>query len=69
MYEIAFMKELDKYIMEKSILNHMAKRVTIMVDDDLDKKLRLYQAKQISKTNTAVSYSKVINDLLRKEIK
>ena len=55
--------------MEKSILNHMTKRVTIMVDDDLDKKLRLYQAKQISKTNTAVSYSKVINDLLRKEIK
>ena len=47
----------------------MAKRVTIMIDNDLDKKLRLFQAKQIQKSNAAVSYSKVINDLLRKEMK
>ena len=47
----------------------MAKRVTIMIDDDLDKKLRLVQAKLISKSNESVSYSQVINDELRKQLK
>ena len=47
----------------------MAKRVTIMIDDDLDKKLRLLQAKLISKTNESVSYSRVINNELRKQLK
>ena len=47
----------------------VAKRITIMIDDDLDKKLRLIQAKLISKTNDSVSYSQVINDELRKQLK
>ena len=47
----------------------MAKRITIMIDDDLDKKLRLIQAKLISKTNDSVSYSQVINEELRKQLK
>ena len=47
----------------------MGKRVTIMIDDDLDKKLRLLQAKLISKTNESVSYSQVINQELRKQVK
>ena len=40
-----------------------------MIDDDLDKKLRLIQAKSIQVTNGSVSYSKVINDMLRKKFK
>jgi len=32
----------------------MAKRITIMIDYDIDKKLRLIQAKQISKTNERI---------------
>lgn len=47
----------------------MAKRVTIMIDDDLDKKLRLLQAKLIQETVDSVSYSQVINDTLRKNLK
>ncbi len=47
----------------------MAKRITIMIDDDIDKKLRLIQAKQISKTNSSVSYSSVINEVLRRQLK
>jgi len=47
----------------------MAKRITIMIDDVIDKKLRLIQAKQISKTNSSVSYSSVINEVLRKQLK
>ncbi|MFB5647155.1 MAG: hypothetical protein ACE5RO_03305 [Candidatus Nitrosomaritimum yanchengensis] len=47
----------------------MAKRVTIMIDDDLDKKLRMIQSKLILDTNETVSYSQVINDTLRKATK
>jgi hypothetical protein len=48
---------------------HMAKRITIMIDEDLDKKLRMLQAKMIQNSSSAVSFSKVINDELRKGIK
>jgi len=47
----------------------MAKRTTMMIDDDIDKKLRLIQAKQISKTQSSVSYSSVINEVLRRQLK
>ncbi len=47
----------------------MAKRITIMIDDDLDKKLRLIQAKAIQSTTSSVSYSKIINETLRKKLK
>ena len=47
----------------------MSKRVTIMIDEDLDKKIRLMQAKIIQKESNHVSYSRVLNDLLRKGVK
>ena len=47
----------------------MAKRVTIMIDDELDKKLRNIQAKLIQKENTSVSYSKVINIMLKDSVR
>ncbi len=47
----------------------MSKRITIMIDDDIDKKLRVLQSKLIIKTNESVSYSKVINQELRKHLK
>jgi len=50
-------------------LGRLAKRVTIMIEDDLDKKLRWIQAKAIQNTNTSVSYSKIINETLRKKLK
>ena len=40
-----------------------------MVDDDVDKKLRIIQAKEISKTQSSVSFSRVINEMLRKQLK
>ena len=46
----------------------MSKRITIMIDDDLDKKLRQRQAKMIQQINESYSYSKTINDVLRKSI-
>jgi len=46
----------------------MAKRITIMLGDDLEKKVRSYQAKKIQKENSSYSFSKAINDVLRKSI-
>jgi len=47
----------------------MAKRVTIMLDNDLDKKLRSIQAKAIQSTTSSVSFSKAINEVLRTSLK
>ncbi|MDH3501218.1 MAG: hypothetical protein OEL69_01765 [Nitrosopumilus sp.] len=47
----------------------MSRRVTIMIDDELDKKIRLRQAKLIQQEQASFSYSKVLNDVLRKNMK
>lgn len=47
----------------------MARRITIMIDDDLLKKLHDVQAKQIKETNDSVSFSRILNEMLRKSIK
>ncbi len=47
----------------------MSKRVTIMIDEDLDKKLRLRQAKIIQQEQASCSYSRVVNDSLREVLK
>jgi len=47
----------------------MAKRITIMLDDDLVKKLHEIQAKQIKQSTKSVSFSCVVNELLRKSLK
>ena len=46
----------------------MSKRITIMIDDDLDKKLRLRQAKLITQEHSSVSFSKVLNQTIRKSL-
>ncbi|MBT3328642.1 MAG: hypothetical protein HN384_01715 [Nitrosopumilus sp.] len=46
----------------------MSKRVTIMIDDDLDKKLRMRQAKLIQQEQSSYSYSRVLNEVIRKAI-
>lgn len=47
----------------------MAKRITIMVDDNLDRELRIIQAKMIQKENKSISYSHVVNLSLKKGLK
>jgi len=46
----------------------MSKRVTITIDDDIDKKLRQRQAKMIQQKHTSYSFSKTLNELLRKAL-
>ncbi len=44
----------------------MSQKNTVVLDDDLIKKLREIQAKEIQKKLKPVSFSKVVNDALRK---
>jgi len=46
----------------------MLKRITIVLDDKLEWKLREKQAKLIKKTHKNVSFSKVVNDAIQKGI-
>jgi len=51
------------------VIEKRSKRVTIMIDNDLDKKLRLRQAKLIQQNQTSHSYSRVVNAYIRKSLK
>ncbi len=56
------------YIIKNDVHN-MSKRVTIMLDSDLDKKMRIMQAKMIQSTTSSVSFSNVLNTVLRDSLK
>lgn len=47
----------------------MKKRITIIMDCKLDKKIKVLQKKEIIKTGKSVSYSSVLNSVLRKSVK
>jgi len=47
----------------------MSKRITIMIEDDLDKKIRLLQAKELAKSMESVSFSRPLNDVICKSLK
>jgi hypothetical protein len=46
----------------------VSRRITVIFDEDIDKKIRDFQAKTIKKNNSTYSYSRAVNDLLRKVI-
>ena len=47
----------------------MLRRITIMIDDKILKKLRIKQAKLLKIENGSVSLSRVINDSLNESLK
>lgn len=47
----------------------MSRRVTVILDDDVIKKLRILQAKMIKDSNRSVSFSKVVNHTASKHFK
>jgi hypothetical protein len=47
----------------------MARRITIMLDEAIEKKLRTKQAKLITKTNSGVTFSGILNSTLRECLK
>ena len=44
----------------------MAERVTIVMNDDIVKKLRNLQAKKVKESSSTVSFSRIINEVLEK---
>jgi hypothetical protein len=48
---------------------HVAKRKTIILDDDLLKKLHEIQANKIKESAKSVSFSAVLNETVRKSLK
>lgn len=46
-----------------------ATRVTIMLNDEIKKKLHEIQAKQIQESTLSVSFSQVVNDVLDRGLK
>ena len=44
-------------------------RTSIMLDEDLQKKLRELQAKMISQSQEAVSFSHVVNEIIRRGLR
>jgi len=54
---------------EKYPICSMTKRVTIMLDDELVKKLHAIQSKQIKESTRSVRFSKVLNNTLRDGLK
>ena len=47
----------------------MRKRVTIVIDEDLDKKIRQRQVKMIQQNQIAYNFSTALNEVLRKGLK
>jgi predicted transcriptional regulator len=47
----------------------MGKRISIVLDDDLNKKLHDIQAKLIKESQKSVSFSAVLNDIVRTGLK
>ncbi len=52
-----------------SVFVIMSKRITVVLDDQLVKKLRNIQSMKIRKSKKSVSFSSVINEELRKSLK
>ncbi len=47
----------------------MLRRITIMLEDDLVKKIRNKQAKEIMKSKKSVSFSQIVSNTLKKCLK
>ncbi len=47
----------------------MIRRVTITLDPRLESKIRNLQAKKITETNKAISFSYIINEILKQGLK
>jgi len=47
----------------------MRKRVTISMNDTINKKLRILHGEKIKKSPSTISFSDVVNDILRKALK
>ena len=61
-------EKIDVVFIQWTVLWLMGRRVTIMIEDNLDKKIRQFQSKMMQKENATYSYSKAVNVLLKKSL-
>ena len=47
----------------------MRKRVTVIMSDDVNKKLRSLHGEKVKNSQSAISFSDIVNDILRKALK
>ena len=47
----------------------MSIRCTVMMDENLAKRIRIIQARLIRETNNSVSFSAVLNDIIKRGLK
>jgi len=52
-----------------SVFVIMPKRITVVLDDVVIKKLRIIQSKKIAKLKKSISFSRLINEELRNALK
>jgi hypothetical protein len=61
---------MQSYSEQRGLKNRkQSKRISLMMDEDVEVKLRLLQSKLIRKNQTYVSFSKVVNQFIRKNLK
>jgi len=65
--QICQMKKIQS-INFKFLKKNMTKRICVLIDDDVDKKLRFFQATWIRKNRGSCSYSRAMNHVLRKYV-
>ena len=56
-------------VWQKLEWQRMAKRITVVLDNELVKKLRIIQSKKIAKSRKPLSFSRVVNEEIRNAIK
>ena len=47
----------------------MNRRITITINDDIESSLRKFQADELTRTNRPVSFSRILNQILKEGIK
>ena len=60
---------MKKFITIRNVFLSMDRRITITVDEENFKKLRVLQSRLLRETNSSVSFSRVLNDTIRNCLK
>jgi len=66
---VSFFYNTHRFIKIKSIRYYVINRITIAIDRELEKELRTMQAELIKKTNKSVSFSQVLNNILKEGLR
>jgi len=66
---VSFFYNTHRFIKIKNIRYDVINRITIAIDTEVEKELRSMQAALIKKTNKSVSFSQVLNNILKEGLR